>query len=126
VAVGEVVVMRVLSDVFKRCSCRDGTGRLLNGRCLRLVERGHGSWYFRLELPRGQDGRRRQLRRGGFTSRSAARQARDYLGNPAAADPSAAVVTTGQWLSLWVDMRLGTQRSTLRGYRQHIRAYLKP
>ena len=72
-AVGEVVVMRVLSDVFKRCSCRDGTGQSLNGRCPRLGERGHGSWYFRLELPHGQDGRRRQLRRGGFISRAARR-----------------------------------------------------
>jgi hypothetical protein len=44
----------------------------------------------------------------------------------AGAGSCAAVVTTGQWLSLWVDMRLGSQRSTMRGNRQHIRTYLKP
>jgi site-specific recombinase XerD len=51
---------------------------------------------------------------------------RDFGIGQAHTDPSAAVVTTGQWLSLWVDMRLGSQWSTLRGYRQHIRNYLKP
>jgi hypothetical protein len=35
------------SDViFKRCGCRDATGRRLNKNCPRLAERGHGTWTF--------------------------------------------------------------------------------
>lgn len=35
-----------------------------------------------VEMPPYPDGRRRQLRRGGFSSQQAAKQARDYLRNP--------------------------------------------
>jgi hypothetical protein len=84
----------------------DATGRWLNGRCPRLVERGHGSWYLRVELPRTAEGGRRQLRRGGFRSQRAARQARDYLRKPGAADPAPATVSTAQWLQRWLDTRL--------------------
>ncbi|GLY67242.1 site-specific integrase [Amycolatopsis taiwanensis] len=91
-----------------------------------MAERGHGSWYFRVELPPAANGRRRQLRRGGFRSQQAARQARDYLRNPAAADPAPATVSTAQWLQLWLDTRLGPEQSTMHAYRQHVRTYLIP
>lgn len=77
-------------------------------------------------MPPRPDGRRRQLRRGGFSSQQAARQARDYLSNPGSNDPSPALITTAQWLQLWLDTRLGPGESTLRSYRQHIHAYLIP
>ncbi|MFD8494937.1 tyrosine-type recombinase/integrase [Amycolatopsis sp. NPDC059657] len=113
------------AGVFKRCGCRDEGGKRLYSRCSRLGERGHGSWYFRIELP-GCNGRRRQLRRGGFASRAAAVQARNYLINPATPEPAATAITVGQWLQLWVDTRVGLEKSTLRSYRQHVRAYLIP
>jgi hypothetical protein len=112
--------MGASTGVFKRCSCRDEQGRALNARCPRLPERGHGTWYFRVEMPPGRDGRRRQLRRGGFSSQQAAKQARDYLCNPVASDPSPATVSTAQWLQLWLDTRLGPGKSTMRSYRQHV------
>jgi len=77
-------------------------------------------------MPSGPDGRRRQLRRGGFSSQAAARQARDYLCDPGISDPLPATITTAQWLQLWLDTRLGPGESTLRSYRQHIHCYLIP
>lgn len=118
--------MKASVGFCKRCSCLDTAGRALCGTCPRLYDRGHGGWYFRLELPHGHNGKRRQLRRGGYASRDAARQARDYLHNPATAEPTAALITVGQWMTLWGDMRIGTQQSTLSSYRQHIRSYITP
>ena len=65
--------------VYKRCGCktRKEVGEL-GASCPQLAERGHGSWYFSLELPCGRDGRRHRVRRGGFRSRAAAEQARAY------------------------------------------------
>lgn len=64
--------MRVRGSVYKRCECVDPVnGRKLGRRCLRLSTRGHGCWYFNVELPPGRDGGRRRLRRGGFRSRAA-------------------------------------------------------
>jgi hypothetical protein len=120
------VAISASTGVFKRCSCRDEEGKPLNARCPRLRERGHGSWYFRVEMPRSHDGRRRQLRRGGFSSRQAAQRARDYLRNPATNEPSPLTVSTAQWLQLWLDTRLGLARSTLRCYSHHVRDYLIP
>src|SRR3954469_10297021 len=97
----EEVAMSRQNGVYKRCSCKDAVdGHRLGVRCPRLDERGHGSWYFSLELPVGRDGLRHRVRRGGFASRVAAEQARGYLlGDDI--DPAAAVVTVGQWLDIW-------------------------
>ena len=57
-------------SVYRRCGCVDPvTGRQLGGGCPRLAGGRHGSWYVRLELPAGLDGRRRRIRRGGYPSR---------------------------------------------------------
>jgi hypothetical protein len=110
------------NHVYKRCSCRDlRTGRAVGVRCPRLRERGHGSWYFSVELPAAGLAR---VRRGGFRSRVAAEQARDYLLGTDT-DPDRCAVTVGQWLDLWLQTRsLGF--STHRIYAQHIRDYLIP
>lgn len=115
------------SGVYKRCSCRSRVdGRLLGLRCPRMGERGHGSWFFTLELPAGRDGRRQRVRRGGFGSRVAAGQAREFLlGGDV--DPDRSVVTVGQWLDVWMEMRSPLMSfSTRRLYAQHIHDYLKP
>ena len=57
--------------VYKRCGCGDGvSGRRLGGRCGRLAEVGHGSWYFAVQVV-GASGRRERVRRGGFASAEA-------------------------------------------------------
>src|ERR1700739_17496 len=59
--------------VYRRCGCVcPVTGRQLGQRCPRLAGGRHGSWYLRLDLPAGPDGRRRRIRRGGYASRRAA------------------------------------------------------
>ncbi|WP_165960288.1 N-terminal phage integrase SAM-like domain-containing protein [Actinocrispum wychmicini] len=90
-----------------------------------MSERGHGSWYFSFELPVGRDGTRQRVRRGGFRTRVAAEQARDYLLG-ADVDPDLSVVTVGQWLDLWLETRQSLAVSTRRLYVQHVRDYLKP
>jgi hypothetical protein len=112
--------------VYKRCGCVDpASGRLRGSHCRRLAERGHGSWYLAVDLPPNRDGRRRQLRRGGYRTRSAAESALAYLlGADASCDRG--LVTLGQWLDLWLEMRQTLTESTRRIYTQLIRDYLKP
>lgn len=118
--------MRSQGRVYKRCGCvAPKTGRLRGVNCPWLRERGHGSWYFAVDLPVGRDGRRHQLRRGGFRTRAAAEAAKAYLlGSDADCDRG--LVTLGQWLDLWMEMRQTLSYSTRRIYTQHVRDYLKP
>jgi integrase len=70
-------------SVFKRCTCRDETGRRLGANCPQLRRAGgawsstHGRWGYQLELPLKANGDRRQLRRTTFDSRDAAVDDRD-------------------------------------------------
>lgn len=114
------------SGMYKRCGCRNpDTGRRYGVQCPQLSQRGHGAWEFVGELPAGRDGRRRRLRRCGFRSRTAAIAARQLLLG-VDADSDRSVVTVGQWLDLWLEMRYTLSFSTRRMYTQHIRDYLKP
>ncbi len=112
--------------VFKRCGCvNEADGRRWGLRCPRLSERGHGRWYFTVELAAGRDGRRCRLQRGGFASRAAAERARGFwLGDDV--DPGRALVTVGQWLDVWLATRSTLRPSTRRLYGQLIRDYLQP
>ena len=105
---------------------RSGTGRQYGSRCPRLAAGGrHGSWYVRLELPAGLDGRRRRIRRGGYPSRKAALDVLGRLRNPKAGG-SGGVVTVGDWLAHWLVSRTSPAASTVRGYALHVRLYLGP
>src|SRR5215470_7645771 len=69
---------------YKRCGCRDTTGRLLGRSCPRLRRPGggwspkHGIWHYQLELPPTPTGGRRQLRRGGFPTQTTAQAEADH------------------------------------------------
>jgi integrase len=89
-------------STFKLCGCRDEkTGRPLGRKCPKLRRgkgwsRGHGTWYYQIELPPRADGRRRDpLRRGGFATDTAARVqldlARELLGIAAPGDLQTAI-----------------------------------
>jgi hypothetical protein len=114
-------------SVFRRCGCTDPvTGRQFGTRCPRLGAGGrHGSWYVRLELPAGLDGRRRRIRRGGYPSRKAALEVLGRLRTPKAGGPGG-VVTVGDWLAHWLVSRTSPAASTVRGYGAHVRLYLGP
>lgn len=112
--------------VFKRCGCvNPSAGRRWGLHCPRLGERGHGRWYFRVELAAGRDGGRRRLQRGGFVSRAAAERARGFWAGDDV-DPGRALVTVGQWLDVWLVTRTALRPSTRRLYGQLIGDYLKP
>lgn len=77
--------------VYRRCGCTDPvTGRQLSGRCPKLAEDTHGSWYLRLELPAALDGRRRRIRRGGYPTSGTADAVLASLRGPAPGDPARA------------------------------------
>ena len=113
-------------SVFRRCGCVDPVTGQYGTRCPRLGAGGrHGSWYVRLELPGGLDGRRRRIRRGGYPSRKAALEVLARLRNPKAGQ-AAGVVTVGDWLAHWLVSRTSPAASTVRGYAAHVRLYLGP
>lgn len=93
----------------------------MGSRCPRLAaERSHGSWYLRLELGTGTDGRRRRVRRGGFRTRKSALEALVRLRGPAGSP-----LTVAEWLQWWLDNHQGAS-STVTGYADHVRRYLTP
>ncbi|GGQ23720.1 site-specific integrase [Streptosporangium pseudovulgare] len=59
-------------STFKRCKCRGDDGRELGAKCPELRRKNgswnpsHGSWYGKAELPAAPDGKRVDLRVGGF------------------------------------------------------------
>jgi len=114
-------------SVFRRCGCTDPvTGRQYGNRCPRLAAGGrHGSWYVRLELAAGLDGRRRRIRRGGYPSRKAALEVLARLRNPEVGG-SVGILTVGDWLAHWLVSRTSATPSTIRGYAAHVRLYLGP
>jgi hypothetical protein len=111
-------------SVFRRCGCMDPpTGRQYGSRCPRLGAGGrHGSWYVRLELPGGLDGRRRRTRRGGYPSRKAALEVLARLRNPKAGG-TGGIITVGDWLAHWLVSRTSPAASTVRRYAAHVRWY---
>jgi len=113
--------------VYRRCWCVDpATGRQYGRACPRLAGGRDGSWYVRLELPAGLDGRRRQIRRGGYPSRAAAVAVLARLRAPRPGDTGARMLTVGDWLAHWLVSRTATAPSTVRGYAAHVRLYLAP
>lgn len=55
--------------IYRRCGCRDHNGRQLGPHCPKLACSKHGTWTFAVDLP-SLTGRRRTMRRGGFTTRA--------------------------------------------------------
>jgi hypothetical protein len=119
--------MNAKGYVYKRCGCRDVVnGRRLESGCPRLRERGHGSWYIAIDLPAGLDGRRRRIRKGGFATKRAAERTLADLRAPSPADPADGLLTTGQWLRVWLASRVTLRPATLRSYSAHVSDYLTP
>jgi hypothetical protein len=112
--------------VYKRCGCADvGTGRQLGGRCARLAEDGHGSWYFAVQV-RGLAGRRERLRRGGFaTAEQAARVGRKMIATDRN-DVAGAGYTLARRLRCWLEMQQGLRPSTRKSYADHVWLHLNP
>lgn len=112
--------------VYKRCGCRGVRGvKAREGRCPDLARRGHGSWYFALELDHLPGGRRR-VRRGGFVSRDAARQGLCRVRELEGGDADPAVLTVGVWLEHWLATRTRLRPLIRTSYAEHIHRHLQP
>jgi integrase len=113
-------------QVFKRCECRHPqTGRPINGRCPRLTERGHGSWYFDCAV-QSLTGRQERIRRGGYTTRRDAAAARDTVIDRSDSVRAAGALTVAHWLRYWLTTRTSLRPTTLRSYISHVEVHLIP
>jgi hypothetical protein len=108
-------------SILWRCGCRSSQ----NGPCPRRERRGHGSWYFSLNVPDSGGGTIRRVRRGGYRSRTAAARALAAVRDPYA-QPGRTAMTVGGWLREWIDTRHHLASSTLKAYREHIQLHLEP
>ncbi len=115
--------------VYAYCGCRDPeTGKQLGDACPERARRGHLRHGYRIDLPIGADGKRRQSRTGGFaTKRDAQRALTDALGR---LDRGTYVEvgrqTVGDYLEGWLAGKARLRATTARSYEAHIRLYLRP
>ena len=89
-------------STYKRCPCpprRDARGRRIP------CGRADGSWSYKVDLPR-DDGRRRQLAKGGFATKREAEQAMAELIAKAARGPVVQVSrqSLGEYLTGWLEV----------------------
>ena len=111
--------------VWKRCPCPREAGAPRKN-----CPKRHGTWVFQHDLPRGEDGRRRQVKAGGFRTREDALEAlAQSLGRVVAGERGdARKITVAAWLDEWLSTKvaLGEIRpSTQKSYREHV-AQLRP
>lgn len=114
-------------STYKRCKCPaqyDAKGNRKNCR------KEHGTWYYVADVGTGPDGKRKQVRKGGFrTSDDAEKALAALLGrvNEGSYTHDEGQ-TLGTWLVTWLELkeRAGLRPSTIRAYRHHIDDYLVP
>jgi hypothetical protein len=105
--------------IFKRCGCRDTTGRRREQRCPRLTEQQHGSWYFHCSAT-NLLGRPERVRRGGFASQSAARRARDEWLASTEGERTARSWTVKRWLQYRLSTRTHLRPTSLLHYTRDV------
>ncbi|WP_344462700.1 site-specific integrase [Kitasatospora kazusensis] len=132
---------------YKRCGCEgplfhrrgaykgqpmldeDGnqkTGRL-EAACSQLSQRGHGTWYYSIELPLKVGGKRNRAVEGGFRTqkRAAAEAKKAYNLALAGVDPRSKL-TLRAYMTDWLDGKEDLAKSTADKYGQHIRDFIEP
>ncbi|MFG1995647.1 tyrosine-type recombinase/integrase [Actinoplanes sp. NPDC048988] len=117
--------MASTNKTFKRCGCRNQQGKRLEQTCPRLPERGHGSWYFQCSAP-NLYGRSERIRRGGFLTQNAARQAREDCLADSAARRCGDGWTLERWLRHWLDTRTRIRLTTRLAYTRDVELVLIP
>lgn len=120
-------------DIYRRCGCRDETGKQYGANCPTLADPKHGSWTFYLAA--GIDpvtGKRRQIRRSGFPTKQAAQKARNAVA--VKLDKGAYIAPTKEiyadYLERWLNRRQttgeGMKATTVHNYRGYIRNDIQP
>ncbi|MFI5895678.1 tyrosine-type recombinase/integrase [Actinoplanes sp. NPDC051513] len=90
-----------------------------------MPERGHGSWYFHCSAP-NLLGRPERIRRGGFPSQTAARQAKDDCLADSAARRTGDGWIIERWLRHWLDTRTRIRPITRLHYTPDVELVLIP
>jgi len=111
--------------IFKRCGCRDGSGKRLERSCPRLPDRGHGTWYFQCSA-RNLLGRAERKRQGGFASKAAATRARNAWLTATGEERTANAWTVAQWLRHWLATRTTIRPTTKLHYTRDVEQFLIP
>jgi integrase len=122
-----------MADVYRRCGCRDASGKTLGAKCPQLKDPKHGTWAF--YLAGGVDpksGKRRQIRKGGFSTKTEAQKARNA--SAVKLDQGTYVTPTKQtyadYVDSWFKSRLvtgnGLKPTTADNYRRYIENDIKP
>lgn len=111
-------------SVRRVCACRDPqTGKQLGAKCQKLAASNHGSWQFVTSLP-SVAGKRRQLRKGGFTTkREASAELAKVVSQVTSGDyRDDGRQTLRQYLQAWLERQTedGMRASTARGYRAYV------
>lgn len=111
-------------SVRRVCACRDPqTGKQYGTRCPQLTNPHHGTWQFVTSLP-AVHGKRRQLRKGGYTTKREAQAALAVIvGQVSAGDyRDDEKQTLSTYLQHWIARQVedGLRPSTERGYRSYI------
>ncbi|WP_448002542.1 tyrosine-type recombinase/integrase [Agromyces bauzanensis] len=122
-----------MADVYRRCGCRDETGRQLGKQCPKLADSKHGTWGFYISA--GVDpitGKRTQIRQSGFRTQKEAQKAR----NEAAVKLDRGTYTApsreryGAYLLRWLERHRTTGRglkeSTMVNYRRYVELDIAP
>ena len=111
---------------FKRCPCPPVTNE--TGKAL-ACKRKHGSWYFAAET-HGTDGKRRQVKRGGFATQADAQAALTAFAEAqnTGAWTDDRSLTVSEFLTDWLAKKVanGLRPTTERSYRWHITGYITP
>lgn len=114
--------------VYRRCACRDHTGKQLGARCPTLTsDSKHGTWTFAVDLA-SLGHWRHTMRRGGFASRAEAQTA---LGRVLACERAGIHLddqqTVANYLTTWLaDKSLVLKPTTIARYTDYIRNDLVP
>ncbi|MCU1614797.1 MAG: integrase family protein [Frankiales bacterium] len=114
--------------VYRRCSCRDNAGKQLGQSCPRLAADGkHGVWYYAVDLPT-TTGKRKTMRRGGFSTKAAASRALSDVTNRASQGVQVDDrETVASFLTRWLQVKAGEAKSTtMRSYRAHVEKVIIP
>jgi integrase len=98
---------------------RDDAGQLLPHRC-------RGTWAYQIDYVRDSSGRRKQITKGGFPTKAAAKAALQDLAAMLMSDVDAHSITVGRYLEDWLTGKHALKPKTVALYRGALDHYLIP
>lgn len=119
-----------MTDVFRRCGCRDDEGKQLGAKCPQLRNAKHGTWAY--YIGKTANGQRVRVRKGGFATKEAARIARNAdatkLDKGTYREPGSE--TYAAYVRRWLDHHSvtgdGLKATTQVNYRRYVEADIAP